>query len=189
MHRHLRYEVDVQQVLLESAGVISPLGVGMMRRSDARRCLRREDNARHVPRWGAGVVDSLWSDNRRGAASCLATVALSPPPVARRVSRQTRTQLFCHGGKTSSSSPLSGELTTVVVAVVLRGEDYHVVAAVEGHELETPEAEQRAGLKRLLKTTHLELNGKVFVNTQQAPTWRANCRRLGPRGTLDRADQ
>jgi hypothetical protein len=40
-----------------------------------------------------------------------------------------------------------------------------VVAAVEGHELETPEAEQRPGLKRLLETTHLELNGKLFVNT------------------------
>jgi hypothetical protein len=46
------------------------------------------------------------------------------------------------------------------------GEEYHVVAAVEGHELETPEAEQRPRLKRLLEATHLELNGKVFVNTQ-----------------------
>jgi hypothetical protein len=80
-------------------------------------------------------------------------------------------------GKTPSS-----ELTTVVDAVALRGEEYHVVAAVEGHELETPEAEHRPRLKRLLKTTHLELNGKVFVNTQQAPTWRANCRRFGPGG-------
>jgi hypothetical protein len=53
-----------------------------------------------------------------------------------------------------------------VVVVVLRREEYHVVAAVEGHELETPEAEHRPGLKRLLKSTHLELNGKVFVNTQ-----------------------
>jgi predicted deacylase len=94
--------------------------------------------------------------------------------------------LFRHGGKTSSSSPPPGELTTVVVAVALRGEEYHVVAAVEGHELETPEAEHRLGLKRLLKTTHLELNGKVFVNTQQAPTWRANCRRFVPGGSLDR---
>jgi hypothetical protein len=64
MHRHLRYKVDVQQVLRESAGVISPLGVGMLRGSDARRCLKREDNTRHVPRWGADVVDSLWSDSR-----------------------------------------------------------------------------------------------------------------------------
>jgi hypothetical protein len=80
--------------------------------------------------------------------------------------------LFRHGGKTSSSSPPPGELTTVVVAVARRGEEYHVVAAVEGHELETPEAEHRTRLKRLLKATHVELNGKVFVNTQQAPTWR-----------------
>jgi hypothetical protein len=87
--------------------------------------------------------------------------------------------LFRHGGKTSSSSPPPGELTTVVV-VVLQGEEYHVIAVVAGHELETPEAEHRPGLKRLLKTTHLELNGKVFVNKQQAPTWCANCRRFGP---------
>jgi hypothetical protein len=77
--------------------------------------------------------------------------------------------LFCRGETSSSSSPPPGEPTTVVV-VVLRGEEYHVVAAVVGHELETPEAEHRPGLKRLLKTTHLELNGKVFVNTQRAPT-------------------
>jgi hypothetical protein len=94
-----------------------------------------------------------------------------------------------HGGKMSSSSPPPGELTTIVVAVALRGEEYHVVAAIVGHELETPKAEHHPGLKRLLKTTHLELNGKVFVNTQQAPTWRANCRRFGPQGTLNRVDQ
>jgi hypothetical protein len=90
--------------------------------------------------------------------------------------------LFRHRGKTPSSLPPPGELTTVVVAVALRGEEYHVVAAIAGHELKTPEAEQRPWLKRLLKTTYLELNGKVFVNTQHAPTWRANCRRFGPGG-------
>jgi hypothetical protein len=37
-------------------------------------------------------------------------------------------------------------------------------------------------VKRLLETTHMELNGKLFVNTQQAPTWRANCRRFDPGG-------
>jgi hypothetical protein len=94
--------------------------------------------------------------------------------------------LFRHGGKTSSSPPPPGELTAAVVAVALRGKEYHVVAVVEGHELETPETEQRPGLKRLLETTHLELNGKLFVNTQQAPTWRANCRRFDPGGSLDR---
>jgi hypothetical protein len=93
--------------------------------------------------------------------------------------------LFRHGGKSSSSSPPPGEPTTVVV-VMLRGEEYHVVAPVVGHELETPEAEHRPGLKRLLKTTHLEFNGKVFVNTQRAPTWRANCRCFGPARTLNR---
>jgi hypothetical protein len=74
--------------------------------------------------------------------------------------------LFHHGGKTSSSPPPPGELSAVVVAVALQRKEYHVVAAVEGHELETPEAEQRPGLKRLLEATHLELNGKLFVNTQ-----------------------
>jgi hypothetical protein len=94
--------------------------------------------------------------------------------------------LLCHGGKTSSSSPPPGEPTAVVVAVALRGEEYHVVATVEGHELKTPESEHRPELKRLLETTHLELNVKLFVNTQQAPTWRANCQRFDPRGSLDR---
>jgi hypothetical protein len=185
MLRYLRYEANVQQVLREGAGVISSLGVGTLLGSDTRRCLRCEDNTRHVPRRGAGVVDSLWSDSRRGAASCLATVAPSPPPPVRRVAGQTRVFLFCRREMPSSSSPPPGGLTTVVV-VVLRGEEYHVVVTVAGHELETPEAEHRLGLERLLKATHLELNGKVFVNTQQAPTWRANCRRFGPARTVNR---
>jgi hypothetical protein len=81
----------------------------------------------------------------------------------------------------SSSSSPPGESMTVVV-VVLRGEQYHVVAAVEGHELETSKVEHHPGLKWLLKIAHLELNGKVFVNTQRAPTWCANCRCFGPGG-------
>jgi hypothetical protein len=115
----------------------------------------------------------------------MATVAPSPPPPARRVAGQTRVFLFYHRGKSSSSLPPSGKPTTVV-AVALRGEKYYVVAAVAGHELETPEAEHRPGPKRLLKATHLELNGKVFVNTQRAPTWRANCRCFGPAMTVNR---
>jgi hypothetical protein len=89
-------------------------------------------------------------------------------------------------GKTSSSPPPPGGLTAAIVTVARRRKEYHVVAAVEGHELETPETEQRPGLKRLLETTHLELDGKLFVNTQQAPTWRANYRRFDPEGSLDR---
>jgi hypothetical protein len=93
---------------------------------------------------------------------------------------------FCHVGKTSSIPPLAGGLSAAIVAVARRGKEYHVVAAVEGHELKTPEMEHRLGLERLLETTHLELDGKVFVSTQQAPTWRANCRRFDPGGSLDR---
>jgi hypothetical protein len=148
LHRYLRYEANAQQALRECAGFICPLGVGTLRGNDICCCLRREDNVRHVPRWGAGVADSL--DSRRGATSCLATVAPSPPPAARRVAGQTRMLLFRHEEKTSSSSPLPGELTAVVVAVAMRGEEYHIVAAVEGHELETPKVEHRPGLKRLL---------------------------------------
>jgi hypothetical protein len=113
-------------------------------------------------------------------------VAPPPPPAAREATRQTRMLLFRHGGKMSPSLPLPGGLTAVVVVVARRRKEYHVVAAVEGHELETPETEQRPGLKRLLETTNLELDGQLFVNTQQAPTWRANCRRFDPEGSLDR---
>jgi hypothetical protein len=87
---------------------------------------------------------------------------------------------FRHVGKTSLIPPPAGGLTAAIVAVARRRKEYHVVAAVEGHELKTPETEHRLGLERLLETTHLELDGKLFVNTQQAPTWRANCRRFDP---------
>jgi hypothetical protein len=84
---------------------------------------------------------------------------------------------FHHAGKTSSISPPAGGLSAAIVVVARRWKEYHVVAAVEGHELKAPETEHRPGLERLLETAHLELDGKLFVNTQQAPTWRANCRR------------
>jgi hypothetical protein len=157
----------------------------MLLGSDTRRCPRCEDNTRHVPRRGAGTVDSLWFDSRRGVASCLATVAPSPPTPTRRVAGQTRVFLFSPGETSSSGSPKPGE-PTIVVVVVLRGEEYHVVAAVGGHELETPKAEHRPGLKRLLKIVHLELNGKVLSTRSQPPTWRANYRCFGPAGTLNR---
>jgi hypothetical protein len=74
--------------------------------------------------------------------------------------------------------PLAGGSSAAIVVVAPRWKEYHVVAAVEGHELKTPETEHRPRLERLLETAHLELDGKLFVNTQQAPTWRANCRRF-----------
>jgi hypothetical protein len=84
---------------------------------------------------------------------------------------------FHHAGKTPSIPPPAGGLSAAIAAVARRGKAYHVVAAVEGHELKTPKTEHRPGLERLLETAHLELDGKLFVNTQQAPTWRANYRR------------
>jgi hypothetical protein len=156
----------------------------MLRGNDARLRLRREVNARRVPRWGAGAVDSL--DSRRGAASCLAMVAPSPPPLAGKVMGQTRMLFFRHAGKTSSIPPPAGGLTTAIVVVARWRKEYHVVAAFKVHELKTPETEHRPGLERLLETTHLELDGKLFVNTQQAPTWRANCWRFDSGWSLDR---
>jgi hypothetical protein len=93
---------------------------------------------------------------------------------------------FRHVGKTSLIPPPAGGLSAAIVAVARRRKEYHAVAAVEGHELKTPETENRPGLERLLETAHLELDGKLFVNTQQAPTWRANCWRFDPGGSLDR---
>jgi hypothetical protein len=152
----------------------------VLRGNDARLRLRREVDARRVPRWGADGVDSL--DSRRGAASCLALVAPPPPPSAGEATGQTRMLFFRHVGKTSLIPPPAGGLSAAIVAVARWRKEYHVVAAVEGHELKTPKTEHRPGLERLLETTHLELDGKLFVNTQQAPTWRANCRRFDPGG-------
>jgi hypothetical protein len=93
---------------------------------------------------------------------------------------------FHHAGKTLSIPPPAGGLSAAIVVVARRGKEYHVVAVVEGHELKTPETEHRPGLERLLETAHLELDGKLFVNTQQAPTWRASCRRFETGGSLGR---
>jgi hypothetical protein len=113
-------------------------------------------------------------------------VAPPPPPSVGEVTGQTRMLFFRHVGKTSLIPPPAGRLTAAIVAVARRRKEYHVVAAIEGHELKTPEMEHRSGLERLLETTHLELDGKLFVNAQQAPTWRANYRRFDPGGSLDR---
>ena len=93
---------------------------------------------------------------------------------------------FHHAGKTSSIPPPAGGRSAAIVADARRGKEYHVIAAVEGHELKTPETEHHLRLERLLETAHLELDGKLFVNTQQAHTWRANCRRFEAGGSLGR---
>jgi hypothetical protein len=109
-----------------------------------------------------------------------------PPPSAGKVMGQTQMLLFRHVGKTLSIPPPAGGLTAAIVIVARRRKEYHVVAAVEGHELKTPKTEHRPGLEWLLETTHLELDRKLFVNTQQAPTWHANYRCFDPGGSLDR---
>jgi hypothetical protein len=178
------YEGDVQQAFDKRAGVVRLLGIGVSRGDGARLCLKREVDTRCVPRWGAGAVDLL--DSRRGAASCLALVALPSPPSAGKKAGRARRFFFHHAGKTSSIPPPAGGLSAAIIVVARRWKEYHVVAAVEGHELKTPETEHRPGSERLLETAHLELDGKLFVNTQQAPTWRANCRRFETGGSQGR---
>jgi hypothetical protein len=109
-------------------------------------------------------------------------VAPPPPPSVGETTGQTRTLFFRHVGKTSLILPPAGGLTAAIVAVARRRKEYHVVVADEGHKLKTPKTEHRPGLERLLETTNLELDGKLFVNTQQAPTWRANYGRFDPGG-------
>jgi hypothetical protein len=140
----------------------------------ARLRLEREVDARRAFRWGAGDVDSL--DSRRSAASRLALVVPPPPPLAGERTERARMLFFHHAGKMSSIPPPTGGLSAAIVVVARRWKEYHVVAAVEGHELKTPETEHRPGPERLPETAHLELDGKLFVSTQQAPTRRANCR-------------
>jgi hypothetical protein len=184
LHRRLRYEGDVLQALRERAGVVHLLGIGVSRGDGARLRLKREVDARRAPRWGAGDVDSL--NNRRSVASRLALVAPPPPPLAGERTGRARMLFFHHAGKMSSIPPPADGLSAAIVVVARRWKEYHVVAAVGGHELKAPETEHRPGSERLLETAHLEPDEKLLVNTQQAPTWRANCRRFETGGSLCR---
>jgi hypothetical protein len=125
-------------------------------------------------------------DSRRSAASRSAPIAPPPPPTARERMGRARMLFFPHAGKTSSVPPPAGGLSTAIATVARRWKEYHVVAAVERHELEALETEHRSGLERSLEAAHLELDGKLLVNTQQAPTWRANCRRFEIGGSPSR---
>jgi hypothetical protein len=184
LHRRLKYEGDVLQALRERAGVVHLLGIGVSWGDGARLRLKREVDARRAPRWGAGDVDSL--DNRRSAASRLALVAPPPPPLAGERTGRARMLFFHHAGKMSSIPPPADGLSAAIVVVARQWKEYLVVAAVGGHELKAPETEHCPGSERLLETAHLEPDGKLFVNTQQAPTWRANYRRFETGGSLSR---
>jgi hypothetical protein len=52
-------------------------------------------------------------------------------------------------GKTSLNPPPAGGLSAAIVAVARRRKEYHVIAAVEGHELKTPKTEHRPGLEKV----------------------------------------
>jgi hypothetical protein len=68
--------------------------------------------------------------------------------------------LFFHrAGKMSSVPPPAGGMSAAIVVVAWRWKEYHVVAAVEGHELKTPETEHRPGPERLLETAIWSLTG------------------------------
>jgi hypothetical protein len=141
----------------------------VLRGNGARLCLRRKVDARRVPRWGAGAVDSL--DSRRGTASCLALVAPPPPPSAGEATGQTRMLFFHHVGKTSLIPPPASGLSAAIVAVARRRKEYHVVAAVEGHELETLETDHRPGLESCSSTRSRPLPGAptIGVLTPRGP--------------------
>jgi hypothetical protein len=155
-----------------------------LRGNDARLRLKREVNARRVPRWGAGAVDSL--DSRRGAASCLAMAAPPPPPSAGKVTGQTRMLLFRHVGKTSLIPPSAGGLTAAIVVVARRRKEYHVVAAVEGHELKTLETEYVPGWRGCWRLPIWSLTGSCSSTRSRplpgAPTVGVST----PGGSLDR---
>jgi hypothetical protein len=55
--------------------------------------------------------------------------------------------------------PPAGGLTAAIVVVTRRRKEYHVVAAVKGHELQTPETKHRPGLKRLWRLPIWSLTG------------------------------
>jgi hypothetical protein len=137
-------------------------------------------NARSTP--DAPSVGALGTSIRSTADEARPPARPWLPRLLLRWRGRGRGELECRSsitqGKISSIPPPEGGLSAAIVVVARRWKEYHVVAAVEGHELKTSETEHRPGLERLLKTAHLELDGKLLVNTQHAPTWRANCRRF-----------
>ena len=93
---------------------------------------------------------------------------------------------FRHAGKTSSIPPPTGGLSAAIVAVALQGKEYHVVAAIEGHELKTPETKHHPGLKWLLETTHLELDGNCSSTRSRPLPGALTVGVSTPGGSLDR---
>jgi hypothetical protein len=75
---------------------------------------------------------------------------------------------FHHAGKTSSIPPSAGGLSAAIAAVARRGKEYHVIAAVEGHELKTPETEHRPGWRGCWRLPIWSLTGS-YSSTRSRP--------------------
>jgi hypothetical protein len=71
-------------------------------------------------------------------------------------------------------SPRLGELVVVVGWVSGREED-HVIAIAKRHELQTPKPNHRGQRKWMFRVSHPKEWRERDVDTQRAPTWRANC--------------
>jgi hypothetical protein len=73
-----------------------------------------------------------------------------------------------HVGKTSLIPPPASGLSAAIVAVARWRKEYHVVAAVEGHELKIPETEHRPGLERLRRLPIWSLT-RSYSSTRSRP--------------------
>jgi hypothetical protein len=107
-------------------------------------------NARSTP--GAPLVGVLGTSTRSTADEARPPAWPWLPRLLLRWQGRGRGELEC------CSSTTRGRRR---VAVARRGKEYHVIVAVEGHELKTPETEYRPGSERSLETAHLELDGKL----------------------------
>jgi hypothetical protein len=74
-------------------------------------------------------------------------------------------------------SPTLGEIV-IAVSQVSRREEDHVIAIAKRHELQALKPDHCSERKRMFEVNHPEKWVEIDVVTQQAPTWRANCRRL-----------
>ena len=62
--------------------------------------------------------------------------------------------------------------------VISRWEEDHVIARAKGHELQTPKPHDGVEAKWVKIVQHSGFPWRKRCDTQKAPTWRANCRRL-----------
>jgi hypothetical protein len=104
----------------------------------------------------------------------MTAVALgSPSPGGTRLTRATIP---------AQRSPRLGELV-VTVGRVPGWEEDHVVVMAKRHELQAPKPDHHGQREWTFRVSHPEKWWENEVGMQRAPTWRANGRRLVPRGS------